>query len=474
MNSLICRYKLINTPKAVVIIASLFYMIAFPVEAQRSLNNVKVKVEAAGVARQNTIASFDISSYAAVPAGSQIVVKTADGQACLSQVIQSFQTGSTMLYWRVDGQMTENESRNFVIGVVAAIPSAPVMEVARVGAQRMFAPPEGGAPTQGAAPGQGGTPAAQASNLVLKKNNTDVLQYNTVPSRLPGGVDEAYRRNGFIHPAWSPAGNVLTNINAADHWHHYGIWNPWTSIDYDGEHYDLWNINDKTGTVRFDSLYRSVSGNLFADILVRHRHIIFQPQREVVTNHVWGIMRFTPKHEKIIMDELQNIRVWNIEEGTFLWDLDFSLFPTTDLPVILKEYRYGGLGWRATADWTKENSVMMTSEGKSRQEIDGTRARWIYTTGISPKGKSGILFMISPENYRFPEPLRIWDENQNGGRGDVFVVFTPAKFEDWTLEPGKQYDFRYRLFVFDGDITPDKAEAIWKDYATPVKVSVTR
>ena len=456
----------------------LFLLIPTFLHAQRapSLTKLKLKVEAGGTVRNNTIASFDITSYAAIPAGSKIVVNTADGKACLTQVIACHQTNSTMLYWRVDGSMTENESRNFVVEVVAVTSSAPVMEVAKVAGPRMtFAPPpESAAPSQGGTPGQGRSPVVQASNLVLKKNNTDVLQYNTVPSRLPGGVDAAYRRNGFIHPAWSPAGNVLTNINASDHWHHYGIWNPWTSVEFAGEHYDLWNINNKTGTVRFDSLYRSASGDLFADILVRHRHIIFQPQREEVTNFVWGTMRFTPKHEKIIMDELQNIRVWNIEEGTFLWDLDFTLYPSTDLPVILKEYRYAGLGWRATPDWTKENVQMMTSEGKTRQEIDGTNARWVYTTGMSPQGRSGIMFMSSPRNHNFPEPLRIWDENQNGGRGDAFINFAPTKNEDWILEPGKSYDFHYRIFVFDGDITPARAEAIWKDYANPVKVSVTR
>jgi len=374
-----------------------------------------------------------------------------------------------MLHWRVDGQMKENEARNFVVEIVPAIPSTPVMEVERLStASRMMPAPAGaGAPAQGRAP-------MMQPNLVLKKQNVNVLQYNTQPSRLPGGVDESYRRNGFIHPVWSPAGNVLTNINPSDHWHHYGIWNPWTLVEYAGQQYDLWNINGKTGTVRFDSLFRTASGNLFADILVRHRHVIFQPQREVVTNHVWGIMRFTPKHEKIIMDELQDIRVWNVGEGTFLWDLNFTLYPSTDLPVILKEYRYAGFGWRATPDWTRHNSEMMTSEGKSRPEIDGTNARWIYATGMSPKGKSGILFMASPQNHNFPEPLRIWDENQNGGRGDLFINFAPTKNEDWILEPGKSYDFRYRMFVYDGDITPARAEAIWKDYANPVKVSVTK
>lgn len=410
------------------------------------LKKVKVKVEAAGVVRQNTVVSLDISSYATVPVGSQIIVKSVDGQICPSQLEQCPETGTTTLYWRIDGQMTENEFRNFIIEVGAISETPPLMKVEK----------------------------DRLGNLVLKKKNNNVLQYNTVEPNFPSWIDAAIRRNGYIHPAWSPAGNVLTNANPADHMHHYGIWNPWTAIEYNGNRYDLWDLIAKTGTVRFDSLYRSVSGNLYANILVRHRHIIFEPQREQVANNVWGIMRFTPKHEKIIMDELQDIRIWNIEEGTFLWDFDFSLFPSTHLPVILKEYRYAGFGWRATADWTRENCEMVTSEGKSRPEIDGTSARWVYVTGISPKGKSGILFMASPKNHNFPEPLRIWDQNQNGGRGDAFINFAPTKNEDWILEPGKRYDFRYRMFVFDGDITPAKAEAIWKDYATPAKVSILK
>ena len=415
-------------------------------KAPRSLNQLKIKVEAVGVARQNTIASFDISSYAALPAGSRIAVKTVDGQVCHSQIEHCPETGTSTLYWRIDGQMAENESRNFVCEITSVPETAPVMAVDQDG----------------------------LGNFVLKKNHTNVLQYNTILPRLRSGVDSALRRNGYIHPAWSPSGNVLTNSNPIDHWHHYGIWNPWTSIEYDGKSYDLWNLILKQGTVRFDSLYRSVSGNLYAEISVRHRHIIYEPQPVQVANHVWGVLRFTPKIEKNIMDELQYIRVWNGENGTFLWDLNFNLYPSTHLPVTLKQYHYAGLGWRATPDWTKDNCEMMTSEGKSRPESDGTNARWIYVTGISPNGKSGILLMSSPKNHNFPEPLRTWDQTRNSGRGDAFINFVPVKNEDWILEPGNEYKFRYRLFVFDGDITPARAEAIWKDYATPVKVSATK
>ena len=426
----------------------LFFLLSFLLinvfiqAASKPLNKVKVKVEAVGAVRQNSIASFDISSYAPVPEGFQIVVKTADGRICLSQVNHCPQSKMSTLYWRIDDPMKENESLVFNIETTASTVSTAIMDTVK----------------------------DRSGNIILKKYNTKVVQYNTVPPSLYG-LDASYKRNGYIHPAWSPAGNVLTNSNPDDHWHHYGIWNPWTSVEYDNQHYDLWNIADKRGTVRFDSLYRSSSGPLFTDIVVRHRHVIYQPQKEEVTNHIWGILRFTPKHEKIIMDEIQCIRVWNVKDA-FVWDINFTLYPSTAIPVILKEYRYAGLGWRATRDWTKDNCQMITSEGKTRQEIDGTKARWIYAQGMGPKGKSGMLMMASPNNHNFPEPLRIWDESANYGRGDVFINFAPTKYEDWILEPGQSYDFHYRMFSYDGDITPEKAEAVWKDYSLPVKVTV--
>ena len=406
---------------------------------------IRVKVEAGEVERDNTIASLDISSYS-IPADKQVVVKGLDGKLSPCQVDSCLQTHSATLFFKVQGKMTVGESRIYSIETAPVTAKAPVMKVEK----------------------------NRFGDLILKDDNLNVFQYNTSVARLPGYVDPAFRRNGYIHPVWSPAGNILTNVNPGDHMHHYGIWNPWTSVEYDGKHYDLWNIGDKTGAVRFDSLYSQASGELFADILVRHRHVIFQQMPEQHINTVWADIAVTPKVEKIIMNELQDLRVWNVSENAFLWDFNFTLYPSAELPVILKEYRYAGFGWRATPDWTKDNCEMMTSEGKSRPEIDGTNARWIYVTGISPKGKSGILFMASPKNHNFPEPLRIWDQTQNDGRGDAFINFAPTKNEDWILKPGSEYKFRYRLFVFDGDISPDKAEAIWKDYAEPVKVSVIK
>ena len=86
---------------------------------------------------------------------------------------------------------------------------------------------------------------------------------------------------------------------------------------------------------------------------------------------------------------------------------------------------------------------------------------------------AGIVMMSYPTNYNYPEPLRIWPENQNG-RGDVFANFCPTKNTDWLLEPGKTYVLKYRLLVFNGHYTKEKAENAWRNYAGGVEVKITK
>jgi hypothetical protein len=297
--------------------------------------------------------------------------------------------------------------------------------------------------------------ALDSSNmLVLKKNEMPVLNYNYTILPPPPGVDKAYERSGFIHPAYSPSGFVLTAIQPKDHYHHFGIWNPWTRIEYDDAVYDLWNIGDKQGTVRAQKINSVFEGNVVSGF-------------EAVLNHVI----FTTAGEKTIMKGHWDVRTWNVTEG-FLWDFESNLFLSTSLPITMKEYRYGGFVYRATELWTRDNCEVIASEGLTRSQIDGSTARWISTSGETETGRSGILILGHPDNHNAPQPLRIWDEEANNGRGDVMINFAPSKFTDWILEPSHTYRLRYRIYTYDGLMTDEIANRLWNDFAEPPVVEV--
>lgn len=292
--------------------------------------------------------------------------------------------------------------------------------------------------------------------LVLTDNGKNVLQYNFKTVYPPEGVDTVFKRSGFIHPLWSPDGHVLTQINPPDHRHHVGIWNPWTDLLFEEKMVDFWNLVKKKGTVKFSKFISKTEGPVFGGFKALQEHVVFED---------------TMMHNtKVALDEVWDIRVYNIGPKMWLWDFTSILNCATPDPVILKEYRYGGFGFRATHDWNDNNSKVLTSEGKTRKDADASRARWCMIDGDVSGGHSGILFMDNPTNYNFPEPMRVWPEHMNG-RGDVFFSFSPTRNMDWPLYPDKRYVLKYRMLVYEGSLSAAEAENTWKSFGQPPKIT---
>ncbi len=301
----------------------------------------------------------------------------------------------------------------------------------------------------------------EGGGLRIVRGSRPVLTYQYENAPLPAGVPDEFSRGGFIHPLWSPAGEELTRIQPPDHYHHYGIWNPWTHTEFQGKEVDFWNLGKKQGKVVVSGGPLKVAGDVFASISAMHDHIVLPDSHRVV--------------EETVLNERLTMQVWNADPlaNTWLIDVISTMSCSGDDPLTLKEYRYQGFGYRAKSEWNDENATLMTSEGFDKENGNATRAKWCDIRGPSVAGKSGILFMSNPSNYNFPELLRIWPTGSNKGVENVFLNFNPTQDRDWVLEPGKSYTLKYRMLVYDGDISEDKAEMIWNDYAHPVKVEMS-
>lgn len=269
----------------------------------------------------------------------------------------------------------------------------------------------------------------------------------------PKGIDTNYKRSGFIHPLWTPNGQELTRIQAPDHYHHYGIWNPWTHVLFEGDTVDFWNIKDKKGTVRFAHFVSATNGPVFSEFKGLLEHVVFKKEGG----------------EKVALNELQTIRVYKPQENSryFIVDIISELNCATESPFHILAYRYAGMGWRTTGFWNNDNCEVLTSEGKNRDNTDGSKARWCIVQGALPGNDSGgVAFLSYPANYNHPEPMRIWVKNTNQ-RGDMFFNFAPTKDKDWLLLPGKTYILQYRLIVFNGKLDAAGTESAWTYFAQP-------
>ncbi len=302
------------------------------------------------------------------------------------------------------------------------------------------------------------TSRSQDGVLTIEANRQHLLAYQFGFQAAPEGMDPAYGRSAYIHPLWSPRGQVLTRIQPPDHYHHYGIWNPWTQVLFEGRKIDFWNLAQQQGSVRFGKFIAQTHGSVFAEFKALHEHIVFTGDGQ----------------EKIAFEEIQTIRVYRPEQQEYyLVDMTVELFPTAG-PITLLEYRYGGFGWRATAQWNRHNSEMLSSEGKTRADIDNSRGRWFLAQGRVDGDHAGVAMLSHPGNFNHPEPMRMWGLPEDPqDPGDVFASFSPTRDRDWTLIPGQTYTRHYRFIVYSGKLDAGRAENAWQFFSTPPATSLT-
>ncbi|SIT09887.1 Methane oxygenase PmoA [Zobellia uliginosa] len=297
-------------------------------------------------------------------------------------------------------------------------------------------------------------------SLQLGFQNKPAVSYRYEMTYPPNGVDSIFKKSGYIHPIITPKGDTLTRIQPNDHYHHYGLWGPWTHTQVDGERVDFWNLGEGMGTVLFKEFKNEESGDVYASFTAGQEHIDLKTKEE----------------PQIALNEDLQVRLWNLNRpDRYMFDYKSEFSTPLQNGILFEAYRYGGgLGLRFNERWKADNCTVLTSEGNDRLTADGTNARWCIVSGESADGKgtNGILFMSHPKNRNHPEPMRIWPIDANGGRGDMFFEFCPIRHEEWKIEPNKKYELNYRMVVFDGTLQAGEAEAYWQLFAQQPKTDI--
>ena len=219
------------------------------------------------------------------------------------------------------------------------------------------------------------------------------------PSRLsaPKG-GEKFAGSAFLHPLRTPSGFEWTTIQPADHMHHFGLWWPWKYIEVDGAKYNCWEIQEGQGAhvARSVKPISNNSGKLEWEFL--NETVVKKPQSAPLT---------------VIRESAQ---VGLFQDGD-AQVIDISLRQkATGSPVTILNYRYSGFSWRGPASWNKDNSTMITSGGKGRDDANGTPARWVVVSGPTPEGSASVLMMSAAETAGTPEQLRVWDSKAQTAR----------------------------------------------------------
>lgn len=280
--------------------------------------------------------------------------------------------------------------------------------------------------------------------LNIKVGGKDLISYQSRPMTNPKGGDKFFGSD-FLHPLKTPSGFIVTGMQPDDHLHHFGLWWPWKYIEVEGRKILFWELQ------KGDGIIEAQGGELTTDGF---------------TSKSIYIDRKCPDGPRTVLNETLKIKVSDLIENPVKgYNLDFEIIhQTAGEKVTVTKYRYSGFCLRGTEHWNKDNSTVITSEGKDYSQSNFTRARWVRIEGDAGNGRTaGVLMMTNPENHDYPELLRTWNPKMYNGA--VFVNFNTVQETPWEFLPGKKYTRKFRVFIYDGSLSTEDAEKMWKSYS---------
>lgn len=289
------------------------------------------------------------------------------------------------------------------------------------------------------------TTALKDGRVEARRGDSLLLAWQSAPLANPVGGDK-FRGSAFLHPLCTPAGFQWTAIQPADHLHHFGLWWPWKFIEVDGARYNCWEIQEGQGALVARSVNPVAGGS---------NQLAWEFHNEVVIKKAGGAP-LPVIHE--------TARVTLSAPAADAVAVDVALRQQgAGSPVRIVDYRYSGFSWRGPGSWTKDNSRLLTSEGRGRDDANGTPARWVVVSGPTPYGSASVLLMSAAlELAGTPEKLRVWDSKSQNGT--PFVNFNPVTDHALPLDVAHPAvsNRQYRVVAADRLIDAAAAEAEWR------------
>ncbi|MEL6592855.1 MAG: PmoA family protein, partial [Bacteroidota bacterium] len=290
------------------------------------------------------------------------------------------------------------------------------------------------------------------NGITLRSANEAILTYHPHTQYPPDSLPDYYQRSGFIHPLYSPKGKILTADFPAGHTHQHGIFFALVNTEFRGRFTDFWNQQKETGTVR------ATAANLQGDslLIAQHEHLALQNGDTIVAlREEWQL-------------SVQKKAAFHVV------DLQSTLYPAGTDSLLIKQYKYGGLGIRGNEAWNnlqyelldnkpidladpKVQLAFLTSKGDFRIAANHTRPDWIIMLGKLEGEFTGLVLMGSPRNFRFPQPVRVHPEMP-------YFSVSPMVLGDFVLHPGDSLVSRYRILTFDGVEPLTELDKEWRAY----------
>ena len=262
----------------------------------------------------------------------------------------------------------------------------------------------------------------------------------------------------YCYPIIGPTGVPVTRSypmekvegEDQDHPHQRSLW--FTHGEVNG--IDFWAESDKTGRQvhrEFEALDSGVCGRLRA-------------------RNDW-----VSAEGKKICEDVRELRVYDIPEVR-LFDYTITV-KATDGPVEFGDTKEGTFGVRVASVMdvmeAHPDAHITNSEGQKDGEAWGKAANWCDYSGPIDGTMVGVSILDHPTSFRHPtywhvRTYGLFAANPFGLRH--FIGDTTGKGR-FTLQPGEEVTFRYRVLIHPGNVETAKVADWYGEYADPPAVT---
>lgn len=313
-------------------------------------------------------------------------------------------------------------------------------------------------------------------SLHFKIENQLVFSYNHKTVEPPNGINEIYRRSGYIHPVYSPNGKIVTDDFSDDHAHQHGVFFAFVKAKSSKSVVDFWNQHSKKGNVEHSSILSIDQEQHVAKLKLNHIQLL-PPKptksKKLTPNETKGNRakgneakenNAKPNNTKTKRAKANPIKqaifeeIWTLsatkQSGCFVIELKSEIKNVTSETILIQKNHYGSFGIRGAGAWRKPQASKLefdTSSGKKR--IDGNQSpeSWAAMSGLVEKEKCGVAVICSQKNFRFPQPVRLHPTMP-------YFSFAPMASAPFEIKPQEMFESKYRIVTFDGKLDPKTIE----------------
>jgi hypothetical protein len=296
--------------------------------------------------------------------------------------------------------------------------------------------------------------------LTVLDGDKPVLVYNKRSPPAPQGIDKVYERSGFLHPVFSPSGQVVTAAFPADHPHQHGVFSAWVKTKFHGKAVDFWNLAGRTGCVTHERVVSTFQDGQAVGFEVDLLHRVKSEPPVDALRERWKIT---------VQSNGGNYRCF---------DLESIQQAITDEPLVIEEYHYGGMAVRGPVRWlsdkdsdrkssdstaadnarAREPFAFLNSDGQDRLAGNHAHAHWVSMTGNLDGRAVSLTVFDHPSNFRAPQAARLHPTKP-------YFCFSPCVDGEFTIDRAHPYNARYRFIVTDAAADSAWLESQWKAWS---------